>query len=272
MPADQDETPGKRYERDMVTAMFAPFARDLVGRMRLRNPMHIADIGCGTGIVTRLLGQRLDETSTINGIDINAGMLDVARATTKTGMSNFVWHEAGAEALPLADGSMDLVVSQHALMFFPDRIQAARKMHLVLRPGGALHISAWRDYRQQPHYAALIAGLDLLISQQAGELMKTAFQFEREEQIRTPLMAGGFQDIAMQTVEIDVRYPSADAFAEMIVKGSILARMGIEISGQVMEKLSYFVAQELRQFVTSAGLVVLMKSYHASATRLAGVR
>ena len=90
MPADQNEAPGKRYERDMVTAMFAPFARDLVGCMRLRNPMHIADIGCGTGIVPRLLGQRLDETSTINGIDINAGMLDVARATTKTGISNFV--------------------------------------------------------------------------------------------------------------------------------------------------------------------------------------
>ena len=49
--------------------------------------------------------------------------------------------------------------------------------------------------------------------------MRTAFQFEREEQIRTPLMAGGFQDVAMQTVEIDVCYPSADAFAEMIVKG-----------------------------------------------------
>jgi len=102
--------------------------------------------------------------------------------------------------------------------------------------------------------------------------MRTAFQFEREEQIRTPLMAGGFPDIAMQTMEIDIRYPSADAFAEMIVKGSILACMGIEISGQVMEKLSYFAAQELRQFATSAGLAVLMKSYDTSATRLAGVR
>jgi ubiquinone/menaquinone biosynthesis C-methylase UbiE len=271
MAADQMETPGERYDRDMVTAMFAPFARDLVGRTRLRGHMHIADIGCGTGIVARLLGQRLDETSTINGIDINAGMLDVARAATEmavgeSGMGNFVWHEAGAEALPLADGSMDLVVSQHAFMFFPDRTQAAREMHRVLRPGDELHISAWRDYRQQPHYAALIAGLNLLITQQAGELMKTAFQFDREEQIRTPLMSGGFQDIVMQTVEIEVRYPSAEAFVEMIVKGSILARKGIEISGQVMEKSSNFVAEKLIRFETSSGLVVPMKSYHASTT------
>ena len=71
----------------------------------------------------------------------------------------------------------------------------------------------------------------------------------------------------MQTVEIDVRYPSAEAFVEMIVKGSILARKGIEISGQAMAKLSSFVARELRQYETSSDLVVPMKSYHASAIR-----
>ena len=96
--------------------------------------------------------------------------------------------------------------------------------------------------------------------------MKTAFQFDREEQIRKPLMNGGFQDIAMQTVEIEVRYPSAEAFVEMIVKGSILARKGIEISGQVMEKSSNFVAEKLIRFETSSGRVVPMKSYHASTT------
>lgn len=267
MPDNQAETPGTRYEQDMVPAMFEPFARDLVERLDLRENMRVADVGCGTGVVARMVGEKLSPTSSVIGVDISVAMLDVARAKSQALPCEFIWHEASADALPLDDASVDMLVSQHAFMLFPDKAAASREMHRVLRDGGKLYVSAWRHYSEQPHYAALIDGLDRLVSALAANLMKSAFQFETEDEIRTPLMEGGFQDVRVDTVKMDVRFPSADQFVRIVVAGSILARMGIEIGDDVLEALCSHGSNALAQYETSSGLVVPMESYLASSVR-----
>ncbi len=84
------------------------------------------------------------------------------------------WYEASAEALPIAAEAVDLLVSQFAFMLFPDKDQAAREMHRVLAPGGALYVSAWRHFSHQPNYAALIDGIGRLESAEAAESPRAA--------------------------------------------------------------------------------------------------
>ena len=203
-PDRRAETPGARYERDMVPAMFEPFARDLVGRLELRDQMRIADIGCGTGIVARLIGENLNATSSVIGIDINAGMLDVARAKSTNLPCNFDWQEASADTLPFEDASIDLLVCQYAFMLFPDKSGASREMYRVLRHGAPLYVSVWRHFSNQANYAALISGLDRLVGEQAADLLKSAFQYETEDQIRAPILEGGFRRVGIETVKMDV--------------------------------------------------------------------
>ena len=146
------------------------------------------------------MGERLDVASIVAGVDINAAMLDVARSKYEGLPCRFVWHEASAEALPMDDESVDLLLSQHAFMLFLDKTAASREMNRILSRGGSLYVSAWRQFSHQPHYAALIEGLDKLVSAQAADLMKGAFQFETEDQIRAPLMEGGFGEVFVDTV------------------------------------------------------------------------
>ena len=260
-------TTGDRYERDMVPAMFEPFARDLVERLELRPNMRVADIGCGTGIVGRLVGERLDAASIVAGVDINVGMLAVARSRSDSLPCQSEWHEAPADALPLDDASIDLLLSQHAFMLFADKTAAAHEMHRVLKPGGSLYVSAWRHFSRQPHYTALIDGLDNLVSKQAADLMKGAFRFETEDQIRAPLMEGGFPEVLVDTVRMDVHFPSADQFVRIVVAGSILARMGIEISDGALEELCSFVTKMLKRYDVGPQLVVPMECYVARSVK-----
>ncbi len=267
MAGSQAGTAGVRYERDMVPAMFEPFARDLVGRLELGHGMRVADIGCGTGIIARCAGERLDATSIVTGVDINGGMLEVARSKAEGLPCRFEWREAPADALPLDDASIDLLLSQHAFMLFPDRAAAAVEMHRVLKDGGRLYVSAWRHFSHQPHYAALVDGLDRFVSTEAADLMKGAFLFETEDQIRAPFTKGGFRKVLVDTVRKDVHFPSADQFVRIVVAGSILARMGIEVSQGALEELGSFVSDELREYSSGRQLVVPMECYLARSAK-----
>lgn len=70
------------------------------------------------------------------GLDLNEGMLAVAARAEP----NIDWRRGDAASLPFEDASFDVVVSQFALMYFPDRAASLREMWRALAPG-----DAWRS-------------------------------------------------------------------------------------------------------------------------------
>ena len=89
----------------------------------------VLDVGCGEGRFCRMLAARGARTV---GVDPTVELIAEARRLQPGGS----FHEAGGEALPLPDASMDLVVSYVALVDIPDYRAAIREMARVLRPGG----------------------------------------------------------------------------------------------------------------------------------------
>src|SRR5829696_3090479 len=67
------------YERQLVPVMLAPWAPKLIDLAEVRPGMHVLDVACGTGVVTRLAAERVGNTGRVVGLDINAAMLFVAR-------------------------------------------------------------------------------------------------------------------------------------------------------------------------------------------------
>src|SRR5688500_3599509 len=107
------------YETAFVPAFFAQWAPILCDAAGVTAGQRILDVACGTGIVARTAADRVGAANVV-GVDLNEAMLTVARRVRP----DVDWRQGDATALPLDDGSVDTVLCQMALMFFPDRVEA----------------------------------------------------------------------------------------------------------------------------------------------------
>ncbi len=95
----------------------------------------LADVASGTGILTRQL-RRAFPGALVFGVEAGRGMLEAAAARRTPDLH---WLGARAEALPLAEGAVDLVTAGQAVHWF-DRERFYAECGRVLRPGGMLAI------------------------------------------------------------------------------------------------------------------------------------
>jgi arsenite methyltransferase len=101
----------------------------------------VVDVACGTGATALLLARELG--AEVVGVDLGARTIERAqrevRAAGLADRARFV--HGDAEALPLADASFDLALSECSLCTFPDKQRAVSEMARVLRPGGTIAVA-----------------------------------------------------------------------------------------------------------------------------------
>jgi SAM-dependent methyltransferase len=120
----------------------------LAGRLGIRPGARVLDLAAGTGKLTRML---VPTRASVVAVEPVEGM----RRTFRTVLPDVRVLGGRAEAIPLADGSVDAAVVGQAFHWF-DAPAAIRELHRVLRPGGRLGL-VWnvRDEAASPFWAAL---------------------------------------------------------------------------------------------------------------------
>lgn len=103
----------------------------------LPRPIVVADIGCGTGISTRLLKARGGTQARVIGIDPNADMLRTAQEASRDGDRDVDYRTGTGECTGLETSSVDVVVVAQAFHWLEPR-EALREFHRVLKPAGRL--------------------------------------------------------------------------------------------------------------------------------------
>ncbi|OBF12257.1 SAM-dependent methyltransferase [Mycobacterium sp. ACS4054] len=116
--------------------VYRPPHDEVIARLRAHHARRIADIACGTGVLSDRIAREL-QPDEMYGIDMSEGMLDQARART----DRVQWMRGPAEQLPFDDGALDAVVTTSAFHFF-DQPAALREFHRVLAPGGMVAVAA----------------------------------------------------------------------------------------------------------------------------------
>jgi SAM-dependent methyltransferase len=117
-----------------------PAARVLVDRAAPAPGERAVDVGCGTGNATLLLAERGTRTT---GVDPAARLLEVARERAAAAGVDIEFVAGDAAAIPIAEGSADLIISCFGVIFAPDAGAAAAEMARVRAPGGRIAITAW---------------------------------------------------------------------------------------------------------------------------------
>ncbi|MBI3007481.1 MAG: arsenite methyltransferase [candidate division NC10 bacterium] len=102
----------------------------------------VLDIGSGAGIDCLLAAERAGPGGRVIGVDMTPEMLRRAEASARAaGCSNVEFRLGEAECLPVADTSVDWVISNCVLNLSPDKPAVFREIHRVLRPGGRLQVA-----------------------------------------------------------------------------------------------------------------------------------
>jgi len=102
----------------------------------------VIDLGCGGGIDTILAARAVAPTGKAIGLDMLPEMLEVAaRNAAEAGVRNVEWLSGEMEAIPLPEGSVDVVISNGVLNLSPRKSRAFAEVFRILRPGGRMVVA-----------------------------------------------------------------------------------------------------------------------------------
>jgi arsenite methyltransferase len=175
----------------------------------------VLDLGSGAGVDCFLAAREAGPTGRVIGVDMTPAMLEKARANAaKGGYANVEFRLGEIEHLPVADASVDCIISNCVVNLSPDKPQVFREALRALKPGGRMVLSDLVLLR--PLTEAQRGDVALYVGCVAGAAMKDAYLAMIRE--------AGFAEVTVveeraYTVGLDALpegSPQRDAFAAVV--------------------------------------------------------
>ena len=102
--------PAEALEQFLVPTLFGPWAAEVVERAAPQPGEYLLDVACGTGPAARYAADRTGPTGRVIGVDIDEGMLEVARGCAEREGYKIEWQKEDVSSLPFEDQLFDVVV------------------------------------------------------------------------------------------------------------------------------------------------------------------
>ena len=242
----------ERYERDLVPALFEPWAEVIVDIAEVRPGDRVVDLACGTGVIVRAAAARVGPDGFACGVDVNGDMLALARQAAP----EIEWRQAEASETGLPDASFDVGFCHQGLQFFADPLAGLREFDRVLVRGGRAVIATWcADDGGDTGYTPIAGALRRHHPSDSRclEFIEAIFALSDGTELARLVEAAGFGDVAVERRTGIVRFPSAEAWVDSF----LAAAPGPAVSGLTPATRAAVIADaaaDLRPHVDAVGV------------------
>ena len=188
-----------------------PLAAQFVELLDLRPGQRALDVGCGPGVLTAQLAQRLGASAVV-AIDPSTPFVEAARDRAP----GVEVHEGSAEDLPFADGAYDLSVAQLVVHFMSDPVAGLAEMARVTRPGGLVAASVWDHAGERGPLTTFWSAVRDVDPEAPDE---SGLPGVREGDLAELFARAGLCDIQAGSLTVTVGFPSFDQWWEPYTMG-----------------------------------------------------
>ena len=181
-----------------------------VAMASLKEGETVVDLGSGGGLDCFLAAKKVGEKGRVIGVDMTAEMLDKARENCgRGGYKNVEFRLGEIENLPIADNTVDVIISNCVINLSPNKRRVFEEVFRVLKPGGRLMISDMVLLKELPE--AVKKSVLAYVGCISGAEMKTEY---------VKLMENvGFEEVkVIEEVHLPLELMLSDATAEAILK------------------------------------------------------
>ncbi|MBI2831782.1 MAG: arsenite methyltransferase [Chloroflexi bacterium] len=184
----------------------------------------VLDLGSGAGIDCFLAASKVGKKGKVIGVDMTAEMLERARSNAREGgYDNIEFRLGEIEHLPVADNSVDIIISNCVINLSPDKKQVFREAHRVLKPGGRLMVSDMVLLKELPQ--SIKDSVEAYVGCLGGAVKKGEYIAAIE--------AAGFKDVKV-TDETSIEWMVDDAASEFLKSFNISREAAREIARSVV--------------------------------------
>jgi ubiquinone/menaquinone biosynthesis C-methylase UbiE len=190
------------------------------GRMRVLELVdaqpgtRVLDLACGPGTLSRWLARHVSPGGEVVGVDLAAGMIEVARAAR---IPNARFEVMDIEQLTFADASFDLAACGHGLQFAPQLPVALREARRVLRPSARFAASVPVEGTDESVWSLLEGVIDRWLppAAQAVDQGRTRALVSDLYEFGQAALEAGFATARVELIEEQVRWESAEQLVSM---------------------------------------------------------
>jgi SAM-dependent methyltransferase len=238
--------------------VMAPWTDDLISQAQCASSGRVLDVACGTGFVAN----QVNPACKITGIDVNEGMLAVARQNT-----NIDWRLGSATELPFADGSFDVVLCQQGLQYFPDRTAAIKEMARVLTPAGRISLNVWGPIERQPFHGALLEAIVRYLGEEHKAVFDLAFSLTTTTELHVLADAAGLKNARVRFEHRTIRHPDPSELIAGFMTSTPIAAQFNALPEDRRKSFVEHARNRLSAYVDDAGLASPMENHFLAATR-----
>lgn len=251
------------YERIPARYILGPWAPLLVRAGAVATGDRVLDVACGTGVVTRIAAQRAGLTGHAIGVDLNPGMIAVAKSLPAPDSPPIEWLVRNALDLRLPDSSFDVVLCQQGLQFFPDKTLALKEMRRVLVDGGRLAFSVWNNIGL--YNAAVSEALSTFVNEETATRFCASRKVPGSDELRRLTTEAGFTAVEVDVGRIEVHLPSLDEFVLEHLAATPVAAPVAAADPAARKKVGEHVKRQLQHYAENGGVTYPEETYVITA-------